>query len=107
MLLYGVRGCGLPGEAGKRPVLKVEGPVPEADSIVWTVETTALLVGLSRSRIRHLLAAGRFPGAFKIGRYWLIPDADLKAYMAHPDRRRKDVPRQGELPGVEKLRRIQ
>lgn len=69
-------------------------------SRVWTVSAVASEAGISEARVRKLLREGRFPNAFKLGRPWLVPDADVRAYLAHPDMRLKDVPRQATLPIV-------
>lgn len=57
----------------------------------WTVSAVATEAGITEGRVGQLLIGGRFPNAFKLGRPWLIPDADVKAYLARPDRRRKDA----------------
>jgi len=67
---------------------------------LWTVQAVAWAVGVTEGRIRQLLGEGRFPNASKLGRSWLIPGADVRAYFGHPDRRRKGEVRQGALPGV-------
>ncbi|MDT9187385.1 MAG: helix-turn-helix domain-containing protein [Limnospira sp. PMC 894.15] len=33
----------------------------------------AKLMGVSTTRVRHLLYSGRIPGAYRIGRMWVIP----------------------------------
>jgi len=66
----------------------------------WTVNALALKAGVTTGRVRQLLRRRRFPNAFKLNRQWLIPDDDVKAYLAYPDTRRKDVPRQGTLSEV-------
>jgi len=73
---------------------------PWGDARLWTVQAVARDAGVTETRVRQLLGEGRFPHAFKFARSWLIPEADVRAYFAHPDRRRKGEVRQGALPGV-------
>jgi excisionase family DNA binding protein len=37
---------------------------------------------LHRNAVARLLADGRFPGAFRIGRQWRIPASDLRVFIA-------------------------
>lgn len=39
-----------------------------------TVKAYAFRLGITPTRVRQLLQAGRIPGAIKLGRDWLIPD---------------------------------
>lgn len=73
----------------------------EDSPALWTTKGVAEQVLVSVVRIRQLLAEGRFPSAYKMVGRWLIPDADVKAYLAYPDRRRKGKSLQGSLPGVQ------
>jgi hypothetical protein len=59
-----------------------------------TVETVASALHRSPSTIRGLLGAGAFPNAFKLnGKNWLIPRADLTAYIdAQRPRPPSDLP---------------
>jgi len=41
-------------------------------------------IGLTQGRIRQLLREERIPGALKVGRDWLIPDAFTVAPPARP-----------------------
>jgi len=68
---------------------------------LWTPKGVAAEVGVTVARVWQLLAEGRFPNAFKVGGRWYMTERDVRAYLAHPDRRRKGELRQGELPGVE------
>jgi predicted DNA-binding transcriptional regulator AlpA len=38
-----------------------------------SVAEVAKRLGVGRCRINALLAQGRFPGAFKVGRVWVVP----------------------------------
>jgi len=80
----------------------VDNDFPQSSRVwgVWTVKAVAREAGISEVRVRQLLGEGRFPRAFKFARAWLIPEDDVRAYFAHPDRRRKGEVRQGALPGV-------
>ena len=44
-------------------------------TVVMSIDTiqTAKLLGVSTSRVRILLKQGRIKGAYKLGRFWLIP----------------------------------
>ncbi len=44
---------------------------------IGTTEAAKIL-GISDARVRQLLAVGRIKGAYKIGRYWMIPLFDGK-----------------------------
>jgi hypothetical protein len=44
---------------------------------IGTTET-AIRLGISNARVRQLLAQGRIRGAYKIGKYWMIPLFDGK-----------------------------
>ncbi len=45
----------------------------------WISTTeTAIRLGISNARVRQLLAQGRIRGAYKIGKYWMIPLFDGK-----------------------------
>ena len=59
----------------------------------WTVGAVSTAAGICEQRVGQLLVGGRFPNAFKLGRVWLIPEEDVKAYLACPDRRRKGAGR--------------
>ena len=57
---------------------------------VWTSRQLAEVGGVNRSRIRQLCIEGRFPGAFKLGNSWVIPDEDARVWLdSDRDRRRK------------------
>jgi excisionase family DNA binding protein len=59
--------------------------VPVGDSTPLTVEQIAERLGRSPSTVRGWLAEGCFPNAHKLrGRSWLIPAADLAAFLAGP-----------------------
>jgi hypothetical protein len=42
---------------------------------------TAKQLGISTARVRQLLAEGRIRGAYKIGKYWMIPLFDGKPWI--------------------------
>jgi excisionase family DNA binding protein len=55
-----------------------------------TVRQVAEGEGVSMSRVRRLASEGRFPGAFKVGRDWLLPVASVETWLrVDRDRRRK------------------
>ena len=47
-----------------------------------TTNEVAAKLGLTRGRIKQLAGAGKFPGASKHGRAWMIPPKSLAAYVA-------------------------
>lgn len=54
----------------------------EADLL--TSAQTAEALGVDLSRVQQLARAGRFPGARKLGRDWLIPVSDVLAWAPGP-----------------------
>jgi len=68
--------------------------------VYFTIRRVAQVAGVTTGRIRQLRLEGRFPNAVLVEGTWLIPYTDVKAYLAHPDARRKDYPRQGTLSEV-------
>lgn len=54
-----------------------------------TVAQVAIALGISRVRVRVLLAAGRIPGAAKHGRDWLVPEVGLDAVRVRLPGRKK------------------
>jgi len=63
-------------------------PVSMDGQKVWTVEALSQEAGVNRSRIRQLCLAGRFPGAFKFGKNWAIPDDAAQVWLRHDRDRR-------------------
>jgi excisionase family DNA binding protein len=55
---------------------------------ILTVDEAASRGGVSKQRIRYLLMRGRFPGALRLGRDWLIPEASYE-HWATVDRDRR------------------
>jgi excisionase family DNA binding protein len=51
---------------------------------VITVQQAAEQLGLTDSRIRQLLLAGRIRGARKVGRDWVLPNNPVIARPAKP-----------------------
>lgn len=49
-------------------------------SVVYTPEQVAGMLGLARARIYKLLAAGQIP-AKRLGRRWIIPRAAFDAWL--------------------------
>jgi len=49
-----------------------------------TVPQAAVVLGISKPRVRQLLKTGRIPGAEKFGRDWIIPEAGLDAVRVRP-----------------------
>jgi len=61
----------------------------ELESLIWTTTTLSIEAGVERARIRRLAIDGRFPGAFKVGRDWAIPDESARHWLSNDrDRRR-------------------
>ncbi len=58
------------------------GPLPD----LLTTAQAAAIIGVIPARVRRLAEDGRFPGARKHGRDWLIPRADVTAYADSPRR---------------------
>lgn len=59
-----------------------------------TVGQAAERAGVSTVRVRRLASQGRFPGAFKAGRDWLLPVASVEVWLQKDrDRRFK-----GQVP---------
>jgi len=57
----------------------------------WTSGELAAAGRVNASRIRQLCISGRFPGARKFGRDWLIPDDAAQVWLTvDRDRRRKE-----------------
>lgn len=52
----------------------------------FTVSELVDRLGLHRNTVQNLIREGAFPGAFKIGRTWRVPQSDVEAYL---DRQRK------------------
>lgn len=48
---------------------------------VWTVEELAQHWSVSTATIYGLLEQEMFPGAFKVGRLWRIPDRAVASYL--------------------------
>ena len=63
-----------------------------------TVPQAAEILGLSRQRVHALVKSGAIP-ATKIGRDWLISQAELAAFRALPRKRGRPKGR-GNRPGV-------
>jgi len=67
---------------------------------VWTAETLAQAEGFNPSRVRQLCLEGRFPGARKLGKAWIIPDDDVQAWREQDrDRRFKHWQQKDEDDG--------
>jgi len=61
----------------------------------WTTANLAQYSGLSTARIRQLLIAGRLRG-YKVGRDWLVSEADALAWLAQREARRQAKAKQNE-----------
>lgn len=66
----------------------------QSDSVKYlTISEYAKIVDKSPPRIRVLCSEGRFPGAIRKGKLWLIPEGtpfpDDKRFVEHPKRPRK------------------
>src|SRR4051812_42516508 len=55
---------------------------PAGEAADPTVETIAARYGRAASTVRGWCEAGRFPGAYKLGREWRIPAAGVSAFEA-------------------------
>lgn len=51
---------------------------------LYTVAQAAEIAGVAYSTMTAALRAKRVPGAQRFGNVWLIPEAGLQWYMAHP-----------------------
>lgn len=49
-------------------------------SSLWTTWQASVHLGLTDRRVRQLCAAGKIPGARRIGRDWVIPDDAVREY---------------------------
>lgn len=74
------------------------------ESLILTTAQAAERLGVSTARIRQLCAQGRFPGAFRAGRDWMIPAEAVQAFTPNPigvrlDReQRKNIPPETKTP---------
>ena len=59
----------------------------ERGNELLSTKEVAQKLGITRRRVQHLTSKGRFPGAFKKGRDWLIPQRGLDAYIAAKQKR--------------------
>lgn len=56
-----------------------------------SAEDATQLLNVNDSRIRQILRAGRFPGAFKFADTWLIPRASVAGYTRGKPGKKKGV----------------
>jgi hypothetical protein len=63
---------------------------------LWTTNELAVAGQVDHSVLRHLLLADKLKGS-KQGRDWLIPNAEARAWLARPRRRRKPKTEEQEL----------
>jgi excisionase family DNA binding protein len=63
----------------------------------------AFLLGISTARVRQLLAEGRIEGAYKSGKYWLIPVFDRLPSIKKGSRGPKSVWRGNKHQAVTKI----
>lgn len=49
-----------------------------------STKQAAEALGLSDRRVRVLAGEARFPGAFRVGRDWVIPAAAVESYRPNP-----------------------
>lgn len=47
---------------------------------LYSIAETAEKIGLSIPRIQVLCRQGRFPGAIKVGRAWVVPESAIQGY---------------------------
>jgi DNA-binding transcriptional MerR regulator len=65
---------------------------------LWSVERLADVSGFSGSHIRYLLRKGKVEGS-KVGRAWLITEAEAKRFLA--ERKRELEQKLEQVEGVE------
>ena len=58
---------------------------------LMSVTDVALALSVDRSRVNVLLRQGRFAGAVKIGRNWIIPRASVESFQRLPPGGRKNT----------------
>ena len=61
---------------------------------LMSVTDAALALNVDRSRVNVLLRQGRFAGAVKIGRNWIIPRASVEGFQRLPPGGRKNTKQQ-------------
>jgi excisionase family DNA binding protein len=66
----------------------------------YSVRELAEYLGRSPSTIRDWLRRGEFPGAYKLGREWRIPKADVEAFLERQKEGRKRERRRGKSQPV-------
>jgi excisionase family DNA binding protein len=54
------------------------------DTGFLTTQQAAAKLGLGRERTRELAATGRFPGAARLGRDWIIPAKAVEEFTPQP-----------------------
>ena len=54
-------------------------PITDFETVLTTTEAAERL-GVAQSAVRVWLAKGRFPGAYRWGRDWAIPEGDVKNF---------------------------
>lgn len=63
---------------------------------LMSVHDVAEMLGVDRSRINVLLRQGRFAGAAKIGRNWIVPRKSVETFRRLPPGGRKGTKQQKE-----------
>ena len=62
----------------------------QPDELLSTQQVSKL-TGLSGARVRLLCQQGRFPGALKVSRDWVVPRSGAEFFLRHDrDRRRRE-----------------
>lgn len=61
----------------------------DVEGVLLSVEEVASRFDVDGSTIRRALYRNDFPNAFKIGRLWKIPEADLKVFVEKQKRKRQ------------------
>lgn len=69
-----------------------------------SVHEAAQMLNVDRSRINVLLAQGRFNGAAKIGRNWVIPRASVENFKRLPPGGRRNSKREEDRAMMERLK---
>lgn len=59
------------------------------EGILLSTQEVARQLAIHYSTVVRMLHCGEFPNAFKAGRAWKIPQADLKAYVENQKRERQ------------------
>lgn len=59
------------------------------EGVLLSAQEVATQLRINDRTVLRLIERGHFPDAFKAGRAWRIPEADLKAYVEEQKRERQ------------------